>query len=105
MVLPDIKIEIEIPKGIDLTKESNIFKAKGPKGEIERKLISKHIDIKKEENKIILSSKKPSKREKAIINTFRAHIKNMIKGVQEGFIYKLKICSGHFPMNVSIDNN
>ena len=29
----------------------------------------------------------------------------MIKGVAEGFIYKLKICAGHFPMNVTIEGN
>ena len=26
----------------------------------------------------------------------------MIKGSNEGHVYELKICSGHFPMNVSI---
>jgi len=26
----------------------------------------------------------------------------MIRGVTEGYTYKLKICSGHFPMNVSL---
>jgi len=26
----------------------------------------------------------------------------MIKGVTEGIIYKLKICSSHFPMNVTV---
>jgi large subunit ribosomal protein L6 len=29
----------------------------------------------------------------------------MIKGVQEGFTYKLKICSGHFPMSVALKGN
>ena len=29
-------------------------------------------------------------------------MKNMVKGVVEPFQYKVKICSGHFPMNVSM---
>ena len=29
----------------------------------------------------------------------------MIKGVSEGHIYKLKICSGHFPMNTAVNGN
>ena len=29
----------------------------------------------------------------------------MIKGVAEGHVYRLKICSGHFPMNVSVSGN
>jgi large subunit ribosomal protein L6 len=49
-----------------------------------------------------LESKKSSKMEKKVIHSFAAHIKNMFKGVQEPHVYKLKICSGHFPMNVSV---
>ena len=40
-----------------------------------------------------------------MLKTYRAHVKNLIKGVNEKFVYKLKICSSHFPMNVSISNN
>ncbi len=104
MVLPNIKIKIEIPEGVELTMESNILKVKGPKGEVERKLAAKRVDIKKEEKSIIISSIKPTKKEKTIVGTFKSHIKNMIKGVQEGYVYKLKVCSGHFPMTVSINN-
>ena len=39
-----------------------------------------------------------------ILGTLKSHINNMVKGVKEGFDYELKICSGHFPMNVSLDN-
>jgi large subunit ribosomal protein L6 len=37
-----------------------------------------------------------------MMQTFKAHIKNLIRGVMEGHLYKLKICSGHFPMSVSV---
>ena len=40
-----------------------------------------------------------------MIGTIKAHVKNMIKGVTEGHRYILKICSGHFPMSVSVSNN
>ena len=40
-----------------------------------------------------------------MVDIVKAHIKNMIKGVSEGFVYTLKICSSHFPMSVSVSGN
>lgn len=40
-----------------------------------------------------------------MVGTIRAHINNMIKGVTEGFTYKLKIRYAHFPMKVSVKGN
>ena len=37
-----------------------------------------------------------------MINTFKAHLIHMIVGSMEGHVYKLKICSGHFPMTVAM---
>ena len=98
-----IKQEIEIPEGIEVKVDNNIITIKGSKGEISRNLVSRKVNLSIEEKKIIVSTKnKATKREKAVVGTFTAHIKNMIKGANEGHTYKLKICSGHFPMNVSI---
>jgi len=96
-----IKLEIEIPEGIDVeVKGSKIEISKGD-AKLSRNL-QKKVD--KRENKIIIEEKLAGKRERKIMGTIRAHIKNMIKGLEEPYEYKLKICSVHFPMNVSIEN-
>lgn len=107
IIVARLKREINIPEGVQLELENHTYKFKGPKGESQRKFFSPNVKITKQENKIILepNAKKPSKREKTMINTFTAHINNLIKGVQEGYLYKLKICSGHFPMTVTVDKN
>jgi len=100
----DIKKEIELPEQVSIDLNLTI-KITGPQGEVEKKLIHPKIKIKQEEGKIILESKNATKKGKKIINSFEAHIKNMISGVNEKHTYKIKICSGHFPMNVSVNNN
>ena len=42
---------------------------------------------------------------RALLGTFKAHINNMFSGLNEPFVYKLKVCSVHFPMNVQAKGN
>src|SRR3989338_3424734 len=51
---------------------------------------------------VVLFSKRATKREKKDVNSFAAHIRNTVKGVQTPHVYRLKICSGHFPMSVAV---
>jgi large subunit ribosomal protein L6 len=101
----DVKEELAWPEGVEAKYEEGILIIKGPKGEIKRKLIDPQIKVEVGAGKIILGSLKASKREKRLLYTFNSHIKNMFKGVTEGHVYELKICSGHFPMNVSVSGN
>ncbi len=94
--------EVEIPEGAEAEISGDKIKVKGKEGELERRFDIEKMDFKKEDNKIIIGSKKATKREKKLMNTIAAHIKNMIKGVQEKFQYELKICSSHFPITVEI---
>jgi large subunit ribosomal protein L6 len=75
---------------------------KGPKGEVIKMLKDPQLNIKTEGDKVTFASAKGTKRQKRVMNSFIAHLNNMIKGVQEPYKYVMKICSGHFPINVSI---
>ena len=100
----DLQEEIEIPEGVQVTVNKTVH-VKGAKGELERTLFHPRVAIKVQGNKTVLTSKKATKREAKMLYSFKAHIRNMFKGVQEPWTYKLKICSGHFPMNVSLSGN
>lgn len=100
----DLKKEIEIPEGLTV-KTGPVIQISGPQGEVKKKLLHPKIKITSTPNKILLESPQSTKKEKKTLHTFHYHLKNMIAGVLEKHIYKLKICSGHFPMNVSVNNN
>lgn len=97
--------KIEIPKDTTLKIENGLIIVKGKKGELKRKLLHKKVDIVIKDSQIMITPKSFSKKEKKVIGTFKAHIKNMLEGVNNPFKYILKICSGHFPMNVSVNKN
>ena len=91
--------------GVSASVDNGMVIIKGEKGENKRNFFNPKIMIQVKGEEIIISTKTISKNQKRIINTFTAHIKNMIKGVNEEFVYELKIVSKHFPMTVSIKNN
>lgn len=105
MGMVDIKETVKIPEGIEVHVDHYRVSVKGKKGENHREFIYPGLKIKQEEDKLVLEFKKPTKREKRMINTFKAHLRNMFKGVNEGVVYKLRICSSHFPMSVKVEGD
>lgn len=100
-----IEINVNIPEDVEFDINLDKIIVKGPKGEVERIFPIQKINIKKEDNKIIISSEGKQARYKAIVYAFKSHIQNMIQGVKEAYIYKLKICASHFPINVKVEGN
>lgn len=84
--------EVLIDEGVEIKQEGNTLIFKGPKGENKRELFSPSVTLTMKEGKIKLVPKnKGTKRDWKMIKTFSAHIKNLMKGVKEGHVYKLKI--------------
>ncbi len=94
--------EIEIPEGIQANLEDNILTIKKENKEVKRE-INPLIKLKIENNKILINTIRNRKIERKLFGTFKAHIKNMTKGLEQAFIFKLKIANVHFPMNVTYD--
>ncbi len=95
---------LEMPSGIQATLNESKLTIKGPKGEVTRDLRDPRVSVSVNNNAVVLKvlSTKLTRREKKQVYTHLAHIKNMVAGVQHPYVYKIKICSGHFPMNVSL---
>lgn len=91
---------IEIPEGVECRYQQGIFTCSGQKGDTRMRLRHPGITIAVQDSQVSIASARNSKKEKRIIHTFRAHIRNLIQGVSTGFQCTLKICSGHFPMSV-----
>jgi len=102
MKLAELKEQVNIPKGVSVTVQDGLFAVKGPKGENSRNLFNKKLSYSIEGDNVVVSCKNATKREKTIFYTAVSHIKNLISGAQQGFSYKLKVCSGHFPMSVAV---
>lgn len=83
------KLPIEIPAGVTVTIEDGVVKVVGTKGELTYKP-SKNIAIEINENTILVSVKKETKKTAGLYGLTRTLISNMIKGVSEGFEKQLE---------------
>lgn len=94
--------EIEIPAGIEIRKEEKMVYVKGPEGEVSKEFNFGKLKFENKDEKITISYPSATRKEKRMINTISAHIRNMIRGANKKFEYKLKVCASHFPINVEI---
>lgn len=101
----EIKEQIKIPDGVTVTLEKDILTVKGDKGDLKRIFSHPKINVKVNGNLVEIHSQNVRRKEKALIGTFVANIKNMMKGVTEGFEYKMKTVFSHFPIKTSVENN
>ena len=82
------KEEIQIPKGVEVTKSGNLLKVVGPKGTL-TKIFRDDIIINIGDKIITLNIKRNDKFSKSLWGTYASHIKNMIKGVETLYQKKL----------------
>ncbi len=100
-----VQEDVEVSKGIDISLDGRQVSVTGPLGRLERDFSHAPIEIRLEGKKVVVEVKWPDKKQAAVVGTVRSHIRNMIKGVQRGFTYRMKIVFAHFPINVKVKGN
>ena len=98
-----LKEEIAVPEKVQVTVEpGGTVRVKGPLGEVSRTLAHPRVRIERKGDHVVVSSEMPRKKEKALVGTYAAHIRNMMEGVTKGFEYRMKIVYAHFPIKASV---
>lgn len=105
MATENVKQVVPVPEGLSASLDGATLSIQGAKGTVTRSFLHPKIQLSVTSEGIELLALTFTRFEKKMMNTFVAHVKNMFKGANEGHHYKLKICSGHFPMNVSLKGN
>ncbi len=100
-------LEISVPftEGVTAVYEDGVLTVKGPKGEVSKKLKYPWVYIEVKAGEIVVGTKHLSQREKKIIFTYRAHVKNMVAGITEGFEYNLVVVYAKFPITAGVSGS
>jgi len=101
----DLERIIEIVNGVEVSVKGNEFVVKGNGKELKRSFDIGKIKASVKGGKVVLVAKGATRREAKMMGTIWAHLKNMVKGVGEDFVYELEVCNVHFPMNVKAEGS
>jgi large subunit ribosomal protein L6 len=91
-----------VPEGVNLTLDGHKVAVTGTNGELNYDFGHAGLNMFFQENSLRIWAENPRRKQAALVKTISSHIKNMLKGVTEGFTYRLKIVFIHFPMTINI---
>ena len=101
-----VRFSIPVPEAVDISINERTVKVEGPKGAVERELwypgIHIQIEQREEGNAVVVIADSSRKKIRAIAGTYASHIRNMITGVTEGFLYRLRAVHAHFPIQIAL---
>ena len=95
---------VAYPEAVTIEVNARVVTVTGERGSITREFKHQNIDMQHmtEARKIRVDLWFGNRKQLACIRTICSHIENMVKGVQIGFLYKMRFVYSHFPINVSL---
>jgi len=100
-MVKELARHIEIPEGTEVEiSDDALVTVTGPLGTVSRRLWYPGIEIRKDESGLVMDAEISRKRHRSMAGTLTSHLNNMIKGVNEGFEYRMKAVYSHFPIQL-----
>lgn len=96
---------IEIPEGVTCTFTDMRLTCSRAGVSVSRAFAAPGTSLRVEGSSIVLACPRANRRTIAFIKTARAHVANMIAGLESPYVYELEICNVHFPMTTKVEGN
>lgn len=97
-----VEEKIMMPAGVKAALEEHVLTISSKDVKLSRQLWHPRVSVVVSGNEVVVSSKLPSRREKALVGTYASHIRNMITGVTQGFKCEMKMVYSHFPIKLVV---
>ena len=104
-LLDNITHNIELPEGVSANIDGDDVTLSKNGSSISRTFRNSRISVISVDGRIQVFCDLPRRKHKALAGTWAAHLKNMVRGINSGFEYRLKAVYSHFPMTLKVDGN
>jgi large subunit ribosomal protein L6 len=95
----------EIPEGVTVSRDGTRVVVTGPKGTLTRDMRFPAITITIADGVVTVATGVTRKRVVAMVGTLASHIRNMCRGVSEGYEYRMKVVFSHFPIQLKLQGS
>ena len=103
--LAHISHSIALPEGASASIDGDVVTISKDGQSLSREFRHHKVEVRTGERALEVFINLPRRSDKALAGTWAAHLRNMVRGVDEGFEYRLKAVFSHFPMSLKVDGN
>jgi large subunit ribosomal protein L6 len=103
--LDQIVHNIPLPEGVSASLSDNVLTLEKGSESLSREFRHRKVTMTVDGDSVVVNCPLPRRKEKAVAGTWKAHLNNMVKGVNDGFTYKLKVVYSHFPMTLKVQGD
>ena len=103
--LDHIKHVIELSDGVGASISDNVVTLSKDGTSLAREFASGRLSVTMNDGNVEVFCDLPRRKERALAGTWAAHLRNMNKGLSEGFEYRLKAVYSHFPMTLKVEGS
>ena len=96
---------VDLVKGVTATVDGRVLSVKGPLGTVKKNFNKIHVNIGIDSGKVQITSFSAKKKDVVSSNTVSSLVRNMVTGVTEGYLYRMKVVFAHFPVTVKVKGN
>ena len=101
--LAHISHSIALPEGASASIDGDVVTISKDGQSLSREFRHHKVEVRTDEGALEVFINLPRRSDKALAGTWAAHLRNMVRGVDEGFEYRLKAVFSHFPMSLKVD--
>jgi large subunit ribosomal protein L6 len=93
---------VDLLEGVTASVEGRVLSVKGPLGTVKKNFYKIHVNIGVDSGKIQITSFSGKKKDVVSSNTVSSIVRNMVTGVTQGYLYRMKVVFAHFPVTVKV---
>jgi large subunit ribosomal protein L6 len=94
-----------VPEGFNAQYEDGVLTVEGEGGELDKTMEHALVDVTVDDDEIVFCTESSKRNVTSILGTFKSHAENMIEGLQDEHVYKMKGVYAHFPMTIKKQGN